>query len=433
MSPGRAIPRHQIESNWADYAHMLTALMGCGDRATATRRFEEAFADYVGCRHAIAVGSGRLGLHLVLQHLELPAGSEAIIPAFNYFAVVERFRALGLQPVFADVRRADLNLDPERLEECVSPRTRVLLATHMFGEPCRMDELRVFAERHGLIVIEDCAHALGARFQDRQAGTFGRAAVFSLSVLKLITGFGGGVITTDDDDLARAIRADLAARPIRGLWGQGWRRFASGAVLDAGTRTTTFTLASWPGLRLARLLRPDFQQRLMTEVPHQVTGWSPKHALPLHTFQVELARRQLQRIESFITRRRQVRVWLDTYLSQAGPTVQTLSSSPDAQHNGMYYGILAPRAEELSRYLFTRGIDTETAEYRNCADLDIYADCRGACPVAREIERQIVRLPSHPRLTEADVQRIAGAVEAFYARQTSTQAVARDAALQMES
>ena len=433
MIPWRALPRHQIETNWADYARMLTALMGRGDRAAATRSFEEAFANYIGCRHAIAVGSGRVGLHLVLQHLDLPGESEAIIPAFNYFAVVERFRALGLQPVFADVHRKDLNLDPERLDECVSPRTRVLLATHMFGEPCRMNELAAFAERHGLIVIEDCAHALGSQLQGRQAGTFGRAAVFSLSVLKLITGFGGGVITTNDDELARALRADLAATPARGLWRQGWRRFTGGAMLDAGTRTTSFTLASWPGLRLARLLRPDFQQRLMTEVPHRVTNWSLKHTLPLHTFQVELAQRQLERIESFIRRRRQVRAWLDTYLPQAAPGVQTLTSAPDARHNGMYYGILAPQAEELSRYLFTRGIDTETAEYRNCAGLDIYADCRGDCPVAREVERQIVRLPSHPRLTRTDVQRIAGAVEAFYHRQPSTQTVARDAAWHLES
>lgn len=408
-----SIPRHQIQTTIVDYGRMLHALAGFGDRSLETHRFEQEFAQYVGCRHAVAVASGRLGLHLVLKHLDIQAGGEVIVPAFNYFAVVERLLQFGLRPVFADIRRENLNLDETRLGQLVSPRTRLVLATHMFGHPCAMDELVEFADRHRLVLVEDCAHALGSLHHGQHVGTFGRAGVFSFSVLKLITTFGGGMITTNDDELAGAIREELAGWRVDGLGAQTLRRFIKGMVLDAGTRTIPFSFAAWPALRLARMVKPDVQQRMMTDVPHRVADWQPDRIAPLHRFQLALGRSQLRRVEQFIEKRRQVAQWLDDEFADAGSVVP-LSGTPQSRHNGMYYGILADRPDELSRYLFAHGIDSETAEYRNCAELEIYRDFRGDCPVAREVERRILRLPNHPGLTRRAVKRIVTTIRGFY-------------------
>ncbi len=417
----RCIPRHQIETTLGDYAPMLAALCKSADAAALTQQFESRFAEFAGCRHAVAVSSGRVALSLVLEALQLPAGSEVIIPAFNYFAVVEQFRNAGLRPVFADIIKDDLNIDAKRVEALVTSKTRVLLATHMFGHPCDMDALSSIADRHRLILIEDCAHAMGSAFRGRRVGTFGRAGVFSLSAMKLITTFGGGVIVTNDDELASALRKEVKSEvgPTRR---SAFRRFLKGAGLDWGTRTVPFSLLGWPALRIARMLSPNFQQRLMTEGPHRMAQTTEQTEATLHPFQLVLGLSQLDRVHEILARRRQVVNWLDETVDAVGhaqpSSFQPLRRGPHVEPNGMYYGLLTDRPDELSRFLFARGIDTATAEYRNCSALDIYRDFCRDCPFAAEAERRLLRLPNHPRLTRRDVERIAHAISRFYAAST---------------
>ncbi len=410
--PIRSIPRHQLETTSGDYLRMTAALAGFANRHARVREFESRFADFVGCDHAIALSSGRQALHLVLKHLDLPPQSEAIIPAFNYFAVVERFLHLGLIPRFADVRRQDLNIDVAAVRRLATPKTRVVLATHMFGHPCDMDALVHLADRNDAVLIEDCAHALGTRYRDRHIGTFGRAGIFSLSVMKLVTAFGGGVVTTNDAALAERIRHDLAIHQGRSAIGSRLRTFAKGALLDAGTRTLPFSLIAGPALRIARTFKPDIQQRLMTERPHRVTRWRDDTIECFHAFQATLGLSQIARARHIVDRRRLVSAWLDEGLCNVR-SVETLRTDIAGRSNGMYYGILVDQPEALAAHLFARGIDSETSEYLNCAEMDIYGNYAQPCPVAESVQRRILRLPNHPRMTKADADRIVAAVQSF--------------------
>ena len=409
-----SIPRHRLETTFADYARIAGSLIGGGERADITTRFERALAEYVGCKHAIVVASGRLGMHLILEQLGLENGCEAIVPAFNLFAVVERFRALGITPRFCDIERHTLNIDPDCAEALVSPRTKVLLVTHMFGHPADMEALQALSRKHDLVLLEDCAHALGTRVGSRCLGTFGKAALFSFSVLKLVTTFGGGMVTTNDDELAAGIRAALAKRttgePARG----GWKKAATGLVMDLGTRALPFSLGAWPMLRLMRMVRPDVQRRMMTESPQVERSLDVTRAGTLHPFQARLGLSQLARCDEFIAARRSVGAWLDAELADI-PQVRLLDHDRFGTHNGLYYGILAERAEELCEYLFRRGIDCETSEYRNCAEMEIYREFAADCPVSCEVQRSILRLPNHPGLSRRSAARIAGAIRRFYA------------------
>ena len=408
-----ALPRHQIETTVGDYARMFGALVRGADRPDAVERFEREFAEYLGTRYAILVSSGRLGIHLLIEALGWRSGDEVIVPAFNLFAAIERFCQFGIAPKFADVRRDDLNIDASAAERLITPRTRAILATHMFGHPADLDALQDLARRHGLVLLEDCAHALGSTHAGQFVGTFGSAAIFSFSVLKLVTTFGGGMVTTNDDDLAAKIRRRLSTLRSVQPKPTGVRRAITGAIMDVGTRRLVFSLGAWPVLRALRTIVPDFQQRMMTETPRLDRSFDPARVAPLHPFQARLGSSQLARADELIARRRTVGQWLDDAL--AGITqVRILQPTAAGRHNGLYYGILAERASALSKRLFREGIDSETSEYLNCAALEMYQDHFVDCPVAREVQSRILRLPNYPGLSRSNVERIASAIRRFY-------------------
>ena len=138
-------------------------------------RFEEAFAERLGQRHAIAASYGRMAFYYILKALDLPPGSEIVLPALTFWVVPELARVAGLKVVFADVDPATFTMDPAALERAITPATRAVVPTHLYGLPCDMDAIMSIASRHNLHVIEDCAHALGATFDGRPVGTFGDA------------------------------------------------------------------------------------------------------------------------------------------------------------------------------------------------------------------------------------------------------------------
>lgn len=408
-----SIPRHQIETTLSDYIDIARSLLIPAKKVDAAEAFERAFAEYVGCRHAIAVASGRLAMHLILEASDAAPGDEALVPAFNLFAVIERFCQLGVTPRFCDIRREDLNIDPAGVEQKITPRTRFLLATHMFGHPADMPRLGEIARRHSLTLLEDCAHAMGSQFEGKMVGTFGQASIFSFSVLKLVTTFGGGMIATNDDHLARKIRARREQNASTASFSTGLKKAITGSMMDLGTRGPVFSLGAWPALRVLRTLRPGFQREIMTESPRLDRNFRPDSIPQLHPFQSRLGLSQLAQVEHWIAKRREIGRWLDHELRDTRQ-VQLLESHEKARHNGLYYGILAEEAGKLAENLFRQGIDCETSEYRDCAGLEIYREFAADCPVSRCVESKILRLPNHPSLNRCKVQRIGRAIRSFY-------------------
>src|SRR5262245_13148664 len=148
--------------------------------------FEAAFARRAGVdpSRAIATSYGRMAFYYILKALDLPHGSEIVLPALTFWVVPELARAAGLKVVFADIDPATFSLDPAALERAVTPNTRAVVPTHLYGLPCDMDAIIATAKRHNLTVIEDCAHALGATYDANPVGTFGEAGFFSFQTLK---------------------------------------------------------------------------------------------------------------------------------------------------------------------------------------------------------------------------------------------------------
>jgi perosamine synthetase len=169
--------------------------------------FEERFADYLGCKHAVAVSSGTAGLHLVVRSMGIGSGDEVITTPFSFVASANCALFEGAKIAFADVDPETWNIDPAKIESAINSRTRAVIPVDVFGQTPDMDRIEALAKKHDLRVIEDSCEALGAKFNGRPAGTFGDAGVFGFYPNKQMTTGEGGMVTTDDEEIASLCRS----------------------------------------------------------------------------------------------------------------------------------------------------------------------------------------------------------------------------------
>jgi dTDP-4-amino-4,6-dideoxygalactose transaminase len=245
---GRPV-RRRLFSTWpvfgkAEEARLLRALRSGrwgrlqGDEV---RRFEERFAAMHGCRHGVAVANGTVSLRLALIAAGLRAEDEVIVPPYTFFSTASAVVEANMIPVFADIDLDTFNLDPAAVASAITPRTRAIIPVHFAGQPADMGAIMRIARARKLIVIEDAAHAHGARYKDRPAGSLGHLASFSFQSSKNLTCGEGGIITTSDRRLADACRSlHNCGRVPGGAWYEhhtvsGNYRLAEfqGAVLNA--------------------------------------------------------------------------------------------------------------------------------------------------------------------------------------------------------
>ena len=199
--------REVIESNY----------LNDGD---VTERFERAVADRVGAKHAIAVTSGTTAIFLALVAAGVRAGDEVVVPDVTFIATANAVRLAGGTPVLADVDERTLTLDPAAFERAITPRTRAVVPVHVSGRAADMAAILKVAQKHGIAVVEDAAEAFISRVDGRALGTIGVAGCLSFSPNKSITTGQGGIVLTDDADLAGRLRAlNDQGRPVKGTGG----------------------------------------------------------------------------------------------------------------------------------------------------------------------------------------------------------------------
>ncbi len=181
--------------------------------------FERRFAALHGCKHAIGVVNGTVSLRIALMAAGLKAEDEVIVPPYTFLATATAVVEANMVPVFADIELETFNLDPKAVEAAITPRTRAIIPVHMAGQPANLDALMAIAQKHHLVVIEDAAHAHAALYKDTPAGSVGHMGSFSFQSSKNLTCGEGGLVTTNDDQLAEACRSiHNCGRLSGGLW-----------------------------------------------------------------------------------------------------------------------------------------------------------------------------------------------------------------------
>jgi len=185
-------------------------------------RFEEMMKNYIGSQHAVALNSCTAALHLSMIASGIGEGDEVITTPMTFCATANAIRHAGAKPVFVDIDKNTLNIDPYKIEDAITEKTRAILPVHFAGRPCDLDFISEIARRHNLKVVEDAAHALGAEYKGKKIGNFGEVTCFSFYVTKNITTIEGGMVTTNNSYIADRVKV-LA---LHGMSKDAWKRYS---------------------------------------------------------------------------------------------------------------------------------------------------------------------------------------------------------------
>jgi dTDP-4-amino-4,6-dideoxygalactose transaminase len=239
---------------------LRSAWLGTGPK---TAEFERRIAAYKGVSHAVAVNSCTSGLHLACLALGIGPGDEVIVPAMTFCATINSVIHAGATPVLVDVEPATFNIDPVKVRRAITPRTKAIMPVHFAGRACDMDALSLLAHEHGLKIIEDCAHAIETEYRGRKAGTIGDCGVLSFySTKNIITGEGGMVLTNDADVAARA-----KVLALHGMSRDAWKRFSDDGyahydVIEIGYKYNMMDLQAAIGMHQIQRVDVYWQRRL---------------------------------------------------------------------------------------------------------------------------------------------------------------------------
>jgi dTDP-4-amino-4,6-dideoxygalactose transaminase len=383
---------------------LVTGRMWEGD---AVERFERAFADFIGVPEAVVVPSGRAGLRFIFESLGLERGDEVVCASFAYPVVPYLADSLGFSVRFADIELETLGMDPAALATTITDRTRVVIATHLYGVPARIREIAEIARAHGAILVEDCAHCFGAAVGGRRAGSFGSFGYFSFETSKPINTMGGGIVTVSDPELADRIR-EIAGKqdPLGPRWLA--RRLLKTTFETVVTNPLVFNFGVYPALRLmTKSDGPDDRfasgyQRDETTLQGRMGRFT--------NYQAVLGLDQMETVAPMVERRI---ANAERLMDRVGEAVHfQRSRDPEIRSNYMLVTALMPQMERVAHRLLQRGVDCKHHYMRDCTGI---GDAGGSFPNAVRAEREVLHLPAYPELSESTVDSIADRVEAVVA------------------
>ncbi|MCF2532679.1 DegT/DnrJ/EryC1/StrS family aminotransferase [Yinghuangia soli] len=359
MSIPAAAPLFGAEEREAVDRVLRSGMVAQGPEVAA---FEEEFSAIVAGRTAVAVNSGTSGLHLALLAMGVGPGDEVIVPSFSFAATANVVALAGATPVFVDIEPGHYCLDPAAVEAAVTPRTAAIMPVHLYGHPADMAAIGAIAQRHGIAVIEDACQAHAAALDGTPVGAFGKTAVFSLYPTKNMTSGEGGMVVTDDPQIARTLRL---------LRNQGMEKRYENELVGFNVRMTDLHAA--------------------------------------------IGRVQLRKLAGWTEQRRANAAFLDAGL--AGSAVGTPSVAPGARHVYHQYTVrVEPDAvpggrDGLAERLAARGVGSGVyypIPIHRLPSFGLALDL----PETERAAREVLSLPVHPSLSDADLKSIVEAVVA---------------------
>jgi dTDP-4-amino-4,6-dideoxygalactose transaminase len=401
----RFSPSFSLSEAWISARHIAVP----PEDGPAVKQFEEAFAAFIGAKHAVMTPSARYAFYLLLGAHGIGAGDEVIIPGLTYFAIPSMAITAGVRPVFADIGLQTHVLDPAAFEAAITPKTRAVVPTHLYGTPCDMDGIVAIARKHGIKVIEDCAQSTGARFRGTRVGHLGDAAYYTFGLTKNITTLSGAMITTDDDAVAAYCRQQIDTSTPGGLQ-KSAKEAVTGVAMMLATNPFLYPWTLHPFILFGNWMGKDpLHERfgeaevLYPEVPGSFRSSRPR------AVQAMVGMKQLARIEELNGARIRNGRYLDEHMANV-EGILTPRYPDGAEPIYMSWVVHHPRRVELMNALRSRGVDTTIGYMAHCADHHLFADFKRDCPNAATAIRDQLHIPVHPTLDESDLAHMCEAI-----------------------
>ncbi|MFC1577035.1 DegT/DnrJ/EryC1/StrS family aminotransferase [Candidatus Omnitrophota bacterium] len=327
------------------------------------KEFEDAVCKYLGVRHAIAVTNCTSALHLALLGVGVSPGDEVLVADYTYPATGHAVLHCAARPVFVDIDKRTYNIDPGLIEKKITKKTKAIIPVHTFGQPARMDEITALAGRRGLKVVEDAACALGAKYKNAPAGTFGDAGCFSLHGRKGVTTGEGGIVVTDNSRLAEKVRAMSAF---------GMQRPVAGKRRKAG------------GFCVSEFTEPGYNYK-MSDI----------------TAAIGIA--QLRKLDRIVSGRRALARYWDSRLKGIDLISAPYVDSKAAHIYQSYVALLDRRVDRdgIISALIGEGIQANIGTYSSCMQ-PVYRS-KDRCPDSKEVFNRAIALPMHYQLKKKDI------------------------------
>lgn len=350
--------------------------LGTGPKVHA---LEEAFAKYTGAKYALATSSCTAALHLAMVASGVGAGDEVITTPMTFCATSNAIIHTGATPVFVDCERATMNIDPDAIEAAITPRTKAILPVHFAGRPCDMDRIGAIAKKHNLLVIEDAAHAIEGAFHGKKIGSISSLTCFSFYVTKNMTTAEGGMLTTDDPELAKKVKIF----GLHGLSADAWGRFSD------------------KGYKHYDVIFPGFKYNL-TDLA------------------ASIGLAQLPHLPAWLERREKIWNEYDAAFKSL-PITLPAPPAPNSVHARHLYTILVNDDARVKRDEFLTSMHGKRigvgVHYRALHTHPYYRERWGfrpeQFPNAFHIGERTVSLPLSPKLTDNDVKRVIAAVRSI--------------------
>ena len=375
-------------------------------------RLEEEFKKYLGVKYAISFNSGRSAFLAILKCLNLKEGDEVLLQAFTCNAAANPILWAGFKPVYLDCDKKTFNIDVADLKRKITQRSRVVMVQHTFGLPADLDEILEICQKNNLILIEDCAHSLGATYKGKKVGTFGKAAFLSFSRDKVISSVYGGMAVTNDDTLAKKNR-DFQSEIGYPSYFWTFQQLLHPILMNY------FILPTYSFFRLGKTALSCFQWlKILSKAVHwkekrgKKPGYFPKR---LPNALSELALNQFKKLKKFNTHRKEIaNFYFKALQNTSFEPPQTFN---DREHIFLRFTIRHPKAHQIIKKAWSKNIligdwyDKVIAPHDTKLEKMQYVP--GSCPKAETLSKTTLNLPTHINISESDAQKIVDFLKQF--------------------
>lgn len=366
--------------------------------------FESLFSRYIGTKNSIMTSSARFAFSKLLDYLGLEKDSEIILPAYTYHVMPQIIIEKGLRPVFIDVNLDDKNISIEELKKAITKKTKVIIATHIFGNPCKINDIMKLAKKNNIFIIEDCTHSLGARFKNRKVGGFGDCGLFSFNKEKNIDCLNGGMIVTNSDKIAKYMKDSI----------DSIEKQKTNIIVNNIFSSLEFTLRNFTIIDfILKNTKDAFLHRLKSNNNYTKKVDNNKYNCKPHPIQAIIGIQQLQKLDT-IQEKRNRNVDIIYKELEKNKRITLTKSIPNSHSVNLIFEIFADKSEKLQKYLWKHWIYTQHSYMDDCNSIKQFKRYWRKCPNAKKIRNQSIMIPISHIYNKNDMLRVSNRINNFY-------------------